>query len=568
MTDADTPEAPESPPQDAPATGPDRPAGNEHCSSVRFRWKSGLVLGTAIAVSLAAANSLAPDETFRVIFLYRTVGVSLVAVVVWWLLMSGVPLRQRVTVLLAAATISAAAGIGLIRRIDFNGAMIPKPVWRWQSSSPERLQEFLPPDGPTGFPADEPVRVTAADWPRYCGRDGSRVISEPMIDRDWTHHPPQLLWRRPVGDAWSSFAVVGPRVFTQEQRGDQECIVCYHADTGHELWIHASSARYETAMGGIGPRATPTVTDTRLFALGATGLLTCLNPQTGRLLWQQNITETADGVMPMWGYSGSPLLYGDTVIVITGGQSGTAAFSVDDGSIVWRSEPHPAGYSSPRLERVGGRVILLAFHGDGLTALNPRSGQPQWHYPFTNMYHVNAAQPIFTEGLIFIGTGYDGQCVALDPASVTDGVPAEAWPPNKNLNLKFNEAVARDGFVYGLDDGILTCVEAATGRRRWKGGRYRHGQVLLWEDVLLVQAEKGYVALVAADPDRFSEISRFPGLSEPDDGIAVRAWNVPVVCRGRLYMRTDRQAACFRLPLSTQSALSGDSPVRRDTMSR
>jgi len=376
------------------------------------------------------------------------------------------------------------------------------------------------------------------------------MILEPLTVRDWKQHPPQELWRHPIGEGWSSFAIVGSRAFTQEQRGPLECVVCYHADTGAELWSHADETRYETAMAGIGPRATPTLTDSAVFALGATGILNCLDPVTGETVWQRNICDDAGTSTPEWGFSGSPLIVDETIIIDAGGSGDKAviAYHQDTGDIVWAAGNHRAGYASPRLEKIRGQTVLLVFHGDGLLAMSPSDGSRFWEYPFTNMYQVNAAQPMMTGDHVFISTGYDGGCVALDPGRISDARPAEVWPPNRDLKLKFNEAVALDGFVYGLDDGILCCVNAATGRREWKGGRYRFGHVLLWDDVLLVQSEAGYTALVEATPEAFREITRFSALSQPTGGSPVKVWNVPVVNRSRLYVRSAREAACFELP--------------------
>jgi outer membrane protein assembly factor BamB len=490
------------------------------------------------------------DPTFRMIGVYYGVGIWALVASVWWLFFSGVTRGLRLGLPAAVAAIGVATWFGLVRRLDFNGAMAPKIEWRWNTEADVARTAWREAQADlelSDHALSQPLMVTSEDWPRYCGADGSRVVREPLVNQDWDTHPPRLIWRHPVGQGWSSFAVVGPRLFTQEQRGESECIVCYHAETGHELWAHQSPARYETAMGGIGPRATPTIIDQALFALGATGLLTCLDPVTGMEKWQIDVT-TLNGVdTPPWGFACSPLAYDGRVIVIVGGEQGTVAFDQESGELKWGSQPHKPGYSSARIEIFNGERLLLAFYGDGLAALDPDNGFELWHYPFANMYHVNAAQPLRANDYLFIGSGYDGGCVALDPLRIQDGRPAEVWPVNNNLKLKFNEAVERDGFVYGLDDGILCCVEAATGRRQWKAGRYRHGQVLLWGNLLLVQAEKGHIALVSASPDRYEEVTFFPGLSAEPDGVSVKAWNVPAVRGSRLYLRTDREAACYSL---------------------
>jgi len=515
-----------------------------------FRWKSALVILAAGAGTAVASDTVIEDHTFRMIAVYYGAAIWGIVATTWWLFFSGVSRRLRLGLVIAIATAGAGMWFGLVRRLDFNGAMMPKIEWRWHPEADSVRNAWT--EAQDGTEVDDPALrlpfgVTSADWPRYCGEDGSRVIREPLTSRDWNIHPPKLLWRHPVGHGWASFAVVGPRLYTQEQRGELECIVCYHAATGNELWVHRSPTRYATAMGGIGPRATPTVTDNALFALGATGLLTCLDPVTGAERWQINVTSVADAQVPPWGFASSPLVRNDEVIVIVGGNSGTAAFDSRSGELQWVSEPHFPGYCSPRIERFEGEELLLAFYGDGLAAMNPDTGVELWHYPFENMYHVNAAQPLRSGDTLVIGTGYDGGCVGLNPLQIQDHHPVEVWSPNNNLKLKFNEAVESNGYVYGLDDGILCCIDSATGKRQWKAGRYRHGQVLLWDDMLLVQAEKGRIALVQASPDGYKEVTSFPALSSRSDGVSVKAWNVPAVSEGRLYVRTDREAACYSL---------------------
>lgn len=506
------------------------------------------LLGLGIAATLTA-RWLAPDNTYRVIRSLQAGGSTIAVLLAWWLLFSGARPVWRIAAPLLAGVLLAALAAGSIREIYFDGDMQPRFRWRWEVRPADRTAQWLQQQASaTRTPVNvaDSFQITADDWPRYCGFDSARRIAEDApTDPDWEAQPPRELWRHPVGEAWSSFAVVGSRVFTQEQRGPEECVVCYDADSGQELWQHADPARYETAMGGIGPRATPTVTDTAVYALGATGLLNALHPQTGEQLWETNICRDAGADVLEWGMSGSPLIHNDTVIVDAGGRNGKAVIAYDraSGQVVWASENHQAGYAAPRLEQIAGQLQLLIFHGDGLLALDPDSGRRLWEYPWTNVYKINVAQPLRSGDLVFISSGYDAGCILLDPTQLTSGQPRAVWERSNSLKLKFNEAVQVGDFVYGLDDGILACVDVRTGERRWKGGRYRFGQVLLWGQTLLVQAEAGYVALVAASPERFREITRFPALND-------RTWNVPVVNRGRLLVRNANEAACF--DLSTQ----------------
>jgi outer membrane protein assembly factor BamB len=252
--------------------------------------------------------------------------------------------------------------------------------------------------------------------------------------------------------------------------------------------------------------------------------------------------------------SGSPFIHQDIVIVDAGGSSNKAVIAYDrsSGEIAWATENHQAGYATPRIETVNGVDQLLIFHGDGLLAVDPDDGTRFWEYPWTNMYKINVAQPIRQGDRIFLSSGYDAGCVLIDPTQLTNGIPAEVWPPNNNLKLKFNEAVKYNGYIYGLDDGILCCIDLQTGERQWKGGRYRFGQVLLWEDKLIVSAEKGYVAVVQATPAAHRELSRLQVLND-------RTWNMHVVNRGRLYVRNAWEAACLELqPAAGETADSTD----------
>jgi outer membrane protein assembly factor BamB len=241
--------------------------------------------------------------------------------------------------------------------------------------------------------------------------------------------------------------------------------------------------------------------------------------------------------------SASPLVFDNTVIVDAGGGNGRAVIAYDreTGDIEWASGSHKAGYATPRLEQINGQLQLLVFHGEGLAGLNPNTGELLWEYPWTNQYKINVAQPIRFGDQIFVSSGYDSGCILLDPGTLTAQKPAEVWPRNKNLKLKFNEAVKQGQYVYGLDDGILACIDLKTGERKWKSGRYRYGQLLLWGNKLIVQSETGYVAVVEATPDKMMEIARLEALND-------RTWNMPIINRNRLYVRNAAEAACYELP--------------------
>ena len=533
---------------------PENVSNSNPSTSTRIGWRSGLatlIFGIVVTVTV---NRLTPDNTYRMIRNFYCVGGTYFAMIAWWILFSGFTLKTRLVTLVLLGIVGFGGLYLSIRKIDFDGDMRPRVQFTWDPpSSSEQAQKWLSENAPT-TPQDAStteastiLEITDADWPRYCGATGDRIIAEPQCSFDWKTNPPRELWRHPVGDAWSSFAVVGSRLFTQEQRGPMECVVCYEAETGKELWRREDAARYETAQGATGPRATPTVTADAVFALGAKGILNALNPITGAPLWQRNICTDAGSEMIEWGMSGSPLIYGETLIVDAGGANGKAVIAYDrkTGDIVWATGNHQAGYCSPRIETIGGVAQLLIFHGDGLAGHDPSTGKMLWEYPWTNQYKINVGQPMRFENQLFLSSGYDSGCVMIDPTQLENNRPKEVWPPNKNMKLKFNEAASLGDYIYGLDDGILACLNVRTGERMWKGGRYRYGQILLWGDKLLVQSEPGFVAIVEATPEKFIEVTRLEALNE-------RTWNAPVVNRGRLYVRNAAEAACYLLPAALQ----------------
>lgn len=509
-----------------------------------------LVVLTLLAT--ATSHQMADGRTDQIIRVYYGVGFLVLSLSVWWLGFAPVRRRTRWLIWMEVVLGGTILAMSCIRSIWFDGDMRPRLVFRWSPPSPsERSRAWLrsnaplnsAPSAPESTTTPQMLEITLLDWPRYCGHQGDRLIPSPLPGTDWTVNPPKEIWRRPVGDAWSSISIVGGQLWTQEQRGEVECTVCYDSSTGAEIWRREDAARYDTAQGAVGPRATPTVSSTAVYALGATGILNALEPATGKLLWQRQVCSDAGSTMVEWGMSGSPLLHKNLVIVDAGGDAGRALAAYDQGTgePVWSIGSHKAGYTAPRIEVINGKTQLLVFHGDGLEAHDPDTGKSLWYYPWTNQYKINVAQPIRFNDTIFLSSGYDSGCVLLDPTRLTSGRPAEVWPPSRSLKLKFNEAVSFGNHVYGLDDGILACIDATSGERRWKGGRYRFGHVLLWQNMLLIQAEDGAVALVEATPEAFREVTRFQPLND-------RTWNVPAVAHGRLYVRNAAEMACFSLP--------------------
>ena len=440
----------------------------------------------------------------------------------------------------------------------FTGDGQPMLAWRWTPLPGSDLSGSLAhQEAP---PADETISESdlttspATDYPGFRGRDRSATVDSVNLGSDWTDNPPQQVWRQPVGPGWSSFAIVGASCVTQEQRGEEEAVVCYDVATGRQRWQHLDQARFAEMMGGEGPRATPTIESGRVYALGATGLLNCLDGRNGEAIWSVNVLRDNGARNAAFGMCGSPLVFQSMVVVSPGGPGAAiVAYDRNTGRKLWSAGDSDAGYSSPQIASLGGREQILSFNAEGLFAHDPSTGRILWNYPWvTPPERNNVCQPIPLPAhddlpdRVFISSGYGKGCtlLALDMAGESFQV-RPIWT-NKLLKSKFASAVVHStvvngDFVFGLDDGILTCVDLNSGAARWKQGRYGHGQLLLADDKLLVQAEKGDVVLVAASAERHQELGRFAALSQ-------RTWNHPALAGNLLLVRNDREAACFRLP--------------------
>lgn len=471
----------------------------------------------------------------RVMGSMAVVAVTAMLLLVWLLLLSRLPAKARLGIF-ASVLLLTAAGASLVEIRGVTGDLVPLVGWRWGSG---------PSFGETsGLEVRDGVREED-DFPQFLGPLRNATVPSANLSRDWQADPPQELWRRSVGAAWSGFSIVGGRAVTQEQRGNQEAVVAYELLTGEPLWFHVYTAAFETAIGGSGPRATPTISQGRVFTMGSTGILNGLNLVTGELLWSQDLVAELGAQIPEWGKSASPLVVdGQVIVTSTGGGSGNralVAFDAETGELVWGAGNENPGYSSPLLATLAGIEQILVFNAASVTGHALADGSQLWRYPWSNN-QPNVSQPLplgADQLLVSSGYGIGAALLQLSPDG-SSGLEAEALWQSPRLKLKFSQAVFYEGFLYGLDDGVLTCIDPATGERRWKKGRYGHGQILLAGDLLILQSEKGDLVLIEPNPDELIELSRLTLL----DG---RAWNTMALAGEYLLMRNDREAVCLRL---------------------
>ena len=388
-----------------------------------------------------------------------------------------------------------------------------------------------------------PDRVsTRAEWPGFRGPDRDGIVRGVRIETDWSKTPPKLLWRRQVGPAWSSFAIQGDLFYTQEQRGEQEVVACYRVSTGEPVWRHRDPVRFYESNGGAGPRGTPTLANGRVYTLGATGILNALNAANGAVVWSRNAATENTVQVPDWAFAGSPLVIGDLVIVALSGQ--LVAYDATTGERRWSGPEGGAGYSSPHLATIGGVPQILLLRGSRTISVSPSDGKLLWEHRWAP--GVGILQPAQAEGgdvLLTTGEGMGG--VGVRRIAVTRGSDGwsvqERWT-SRGLKPYFNDFVVHKGNAYGFDGSILAAINLDDGERKWKGGRYGNGQLLLLadQDLLLVLSEEGELALISATPDQFKEIARFKAIEG-------KTWNHPALARDVLLVRNGEEIAAFRL---------------------
>jgi len=349
------------------------------------------------------------------------------------------------------------------------------------------------------------------------------------------------LWRRPGGPGWSSFAVRGSLIYTQEQRGPDEVVACYKLTTGEAVWAHRDTARFWESNGGPGPRGTPTLYDGRVYTFGATGILNVLNAADGSVVWSRNAASDTGMEVPHWGFASSPLVVDDQVIVATSGR--LAAYDLATGANRWMGPARGVSYSSPHLATLDGVAQVLLLSEPGVISVALADGKVLWEHPWKGYPIV---QPALTaDGDILISVSDSSGTRRLGVARGPDGWTVQERWTSIGLKPYFNDFVVHHDHAFGFDGSILACIDLKDGKRVWKGGRFGNGQLVLLadQDLLVVLSEEGELALVKATPDQFTELARFPAIEG-------KTWNHPVLAGDVLLVRNGEQMAAFRLSLA------------------
>ena len=526
----------------------------------RAPWLDRVAAAALMALALFATWRLADRSiaagAMGLLFPILSVPTLSVAFVAWAVLFGRLPDVPRRAAMAAAILLGCGVWAG-VRTGGFTGDFRNDLHWRWTRTPEEKLlaspMAAVPPAPavpvePAPPAAAAPPRIPAAPlpeekdpaplWPGFRGPARDDVVRGVEIRTDWSASPPLRMWRRPVGPGWSSFAVRGELIYTQEQRGPDEVVACYRLQTGEPVWAHRDRARFWESNGGPGPRGTPAVSHGMVYTFGGTGLVNALRAADGALVWSHNAAQDTGAKLPEWGFASSPLVVGPLVIVAASGRM--AAYDLATGERRWSAPARGTSYSSPQRAVIGGVEQVLLLQAAGILSVSPTNGALLWEYAWKGYPIVQPA--VTEEGDVLLSVSDSSGIRRLAPARGDSGwTAAERWT-STGLKPYFNDFVVHKRHAYGFDGGILSCIDLQDGARKWKGGRYGHGQLLLAadQDLLLVLAEEGELALVRAAPDQFTEVARTPGIEG-------KTWNHPVLAGEVLLVRNGEEMAAFRL---------------------
>ncbi len=396
-----------------------------------------------------------------------------------------------------------------------------------------------------------------ADWPQLLGPERNGISRETGLIDAWPSEGPREVWRVPGGVGMSGLSIADGRLYTMVQKTGKQWVIALDAGTGKSIWETPVADAYRNPMGN-GPRATPTVSKGSLFAFTGEGKLFALKTSDGGVLWHHDVVKEHGGDQHAdYGMACSPLVANDLVIVTAGSPDATVvAYEAKTGKQKWTAgQKAPAGYSSPALLKVGGRSQVVVFYGSAAEGLDPKTGDSLWKYPYPTNYDCNIATPIAVDGNVFLSAGENHGSVLLslkrksadaptEPFSVT-----EVWQsqgPKSVLRNEWQTSILLGDNLFGFDNvggagpiTHLTCIDAATGERKWQQPRFGKGNMIAADGKLILSTMKGELVLLAANPKEFEELGRVKLL-----GMTRQA---PALAGGLVYLRDDRDIVCVDL---------------------
>jgi len=394
-----------------------------------------------------------------------------------------------------------------------------------------------------------PITKGNADWTNWRGANFEGKSATVGIQTDWSKGLKKLwsvnyLCQDKSTASWSAPVIQGNRLIIPGRDKNNDLVFCINSENGELIWQGSYEAKAETSHGP-GSRATPFINEDRVYTFGRSGDLVCWQLEDGKLLWQKNVKDEG-GVEPTWGFSTTPLVVNNMVIVQGGGKALVVAYNKLTGDLLWKSMEGNVGYAAAITINIENEVKLLIYHGKGLSCLNPSDGKVLWTVPWPTEYDVNATTPIVSNDIIFHTSGYKMGCEAI---KVTKSGYSVLWK-NNVMEAQHSDPILIDGYIYGYSGesvrnvGLFKCLELSTGKEMWSTNLIGQGTTTFADGHLICQDLKGNLFLVKPDPSGFKKIgeikSAIPDVNNP-------AWTVPVIANGKLYLRYLQQLVCYQL---------------------
>jgi len=470
---------------------------------------------------------------------------------------------KRKFLFLLGPLLIAAIGVSLFEIVGVTGELIPVVRARaWFKKSTPNANSNSTIDSQV-VPSRASVSIPFEST-QFLGSDRNGIIQNQEFSTSWDRQLPKVVWKIPIGAGWSSFAIRSGLAITLEQLDDQESLTAFELTTGKVIWRAKSPGRHTQALGGLGPRSTPTIYRGKVIAQSALGIVSCVELETGRLIWQQDLMklagidqETSEKAI-LWGRSGSPLAVDDCVVVPFGGKADSPslksliAFDLETGKEIWTGGDQQISYASPVLLTLCGAQQIVCVNEGSVTGHDPKNGNVLWSTPWPSKSNGDAcsSQPVAVDDRrLLLGKGYalGSKLIELntnghnpeDESNPAYWKVATKWESTRVLKTKFTSATAFEGYFYGLSDGVLECIDPKDGSRVWRGKRYGHGQSIIVNGHILVTTEDGRVVLIPATASgQGREIAQMPVL----DGVT---WNIPAVAGPYLLIRNAEFAACL-----------------------